>query len=91
MPIYNIFRFENGTAVLVSYTDVKYMRINMDYYGKETLMATHSSFILPKESPLVVRKKSRKFKRAPSKLRTSLRLHRPRFLLLQCGSGIQEF
>ena len=46
----------------------------MDYYSKETLMATHSSFILPKESPLVVRKKSRKIKRAPSKLSTS-RLH----------------
>ena len=34
---------------------MKHMGINIDYYSKGTLMMeTHSSFILPKESPLVV-------------------------------------
>ena len=49
------FRFRNGTAVVVADTNMKYMGINIDYYSKDTLMmATHSSFILPKESPLTV-------------------------------------
>ena len=49
------FRFKNGTGVVATDTNVKYMGINKDYYSKDTLiMASHSSFILPKESPLAV-------------------------------------
>ena len=50
------FRLRNGTAVVASETNMKYMGINIDYYSKDTLLATHSSFIVPKESPLVVSK-----------------------------------
>ena len=49
------FRFKNGTGVVLTDTNVKHIRINTDYYSKDTLiMATHSSFILPKESPFTV-------------------------------------
>ena len=35
--------------------NMKSMGINVDYYSKESIMmATHSSFILPRESPLGV-------------------------------------
>ena len=50
-----IFRFRNGSAVVLTDTNMKSMGINIDYYSKESIMmATHSSFILPKGSPLVV-------------------------------------
>ena len=50
-----IFRFRNGSAVVQTDMNMKSMGINVDYYSKESIMmATHSSFILPRESPLVV-------------------------------------
>ena len=59
------FRLRNGTAVVASETNMKHMGINIDYYSKDTLMmATHSSFILPKESPLTVSMDSWEFNRA---------------------------
>ena len=48
------FRFKNGSGVAIVPTTTKYKWINDDYYSKDTLLATHSSFILPRESPLVV-------------------------------------
>ena len=58
----HLFSLRNGTAVVATDTNMKHMGINIDYYSKGTLMMeTHSSFILPKESPLVVSLHSLKF------------------------------
>ena len=56
MLICKSFRVENGKAVMTTDTYTKDMRINIDYYSKDTLLATHSSFIIAKESPLLVSK-----------------------------------
>ena len=48
------FRVRNGTGVLLTTTTSRSLWVNHFHFSKDSLMATHSSFILPKESPLVV-------------------------------------
>ena len=49
-----IFRMNSSLLVLISTTDVKAMELNTGHYSKEIFLATHTSYILPKGSPLMV-------------------------------------
>ena len=50
------FRYSKGTGILVVDSVAKFYAGNSFYFSKDTLVATHSSFILPKGSPLLVSK-----------------------------------
>ena len=50
----HIFRMNSSLLALISTTDVKAMELNTGHYSKEIFLATHTSYILPKGSPLMV-------------------------------------